>query len=286
MRQLGILQVLLSGFCFGFLGLFGKTAYSYGIAPGEFLALRFLLASLFLGIFVAVKDARLLRLPLKSLFHCVMLGVLGYSVFSSCYFGALRGLSVSLTVLLLYTYPVLVCLGSWLLFGERLARLEWLALPIVCGGLALLVWGDIQVTSSLSLLLGFLSSLFYSVYILASSRWLRGLHPLATTFYIMLSAGLLLALLHLRPALFPLPPTAWIVMGGTALVSTVMAMGLFLAGLQKLKNGEVALLSTAEPITGVLLATVFWGETLLLAQWLGASFVIGGMILVARAGRP
>jgi drug/metabolite transporter (DMT)-like permease len=65
----------------------------------------------------------------------------------------------------------------------------------------------------------------------------------------------------------------------------VMAMSLFLAGLQKLKNSEVSLLSTAEPITGVALATVFWGESLAAAQWLGAALVIGGMLLVARAGR-
>jgi len=285
MRQLGIIQVLLSGFCFGFLGIFGKRAYELGLSPGEFLALRFVLASLMLAAYLAIRDPRLFRIAPVSLGKCLALGILGYAVFSSCFFHALNGLSASLTVLLLYTYPVIVSLGAWALFGERPAKFELLALPLVMLGLALLVWGDMQVRSAVSLLFGLGSAVFYSLYILASSRWLKGIHPLTTTLYIMASAAIALAAVNLRPARFPLPSEAWLVVAATALVATVMAMSLFLAGLQKLKNSEVSLLSTAEPITGVALATVFWGENLSAAQWLGSAFVIGGMLLVAKAGR-
>jgi drug/metabolite transporter, DME family len=283
MRQVGIIQILLSGFCFGFLGIFGKRAYELGLSPGEFLSLRFVLASIILAAYLAFRNPSLFRIAPGSLAKCCVLGVIGYAVFSSCFFYALNGLSASLTVLLLYTYPVIVSLGAWALFSERPARLELLALPIVMLGLALLVWGDMRVNSAASLLFGFGSAIFYSLYILASSRWLKGIHPLTTTLYIMSSAAIALSALNLRPARFPLPEEAWLVVGATALVATVMAMSLFLAGLQKLKNSEVSLLSTAEPITGVALATVFWGEALSAAQWLGGAFVIGGMLLVARA---
>jgi drug/metabolite transporter (DMT)-like permease len=284
MRQLGIIQVLLSGFFFGFLGIFGKRAYELGLKPGEFLALRFVLASLLLASYLAIRHRPLLRISLTALGKCLALGALGYALFSSCFFYALGGLSASLTVLLLYTYPVIVALGAWALFAERPAKFELLALPLVMLGLGLLVWGDMQVRSAASLLFGLGSALFYSLYILASSRWLKGIHPLTTTLYIMSSAALVLSAVNLRPARFPLPGETWLVLGATALIATVLAMSLFLAGLQKLKNSEVSLLSTAEPITGVALATVFWGEALSAAQWLGAAFVIGGMLLVAKAG--
>jgi drug/metabolite transporter (DMT)-like permease len=285
MRQLGILQVLLSGFCFGFLGLFGKKAYELGLNPGEFLALRFLVAATLLGLFLLMRAPTSLRLPLTALVRCVLLGVLGYAVFSSCYFEALGGLSVSLTVLLLYTYPVIVCLGAWAFFGERLGRYELGALPPVCLGLALLVWGEMEVRSGIALVFGFLSSLFYSAYILASSRWLKGHPPFVTAFYIMASAGVVLGLVHFRAGLLPLAPGVIPVVLGTAFVSTLLAMSLFLAGLQKLSNSEVSLLSTAEPVTGVALATLFWGESLTQAQWSGGALVIFGMLLVARANR-
>lgn len=283
MRQVGIIQILLSGFCFGFLGIFGKRAYELGLTPGEFLALRFVLASLILAAYLAARNPKLFRIAPAALARCCVLGVLGYAVFSSCFFHALNGLSASLTVLLLYTYPVIVALGAWALFSERPAKFELLALPLVMLGLTLLVWGDMRVNSALSLLFGLGSAVFYSLYILASSRWLKGIHPLTTTLYIMGSAAIALSLANLRPARFPLPGEIWMVVGATALIATVMAMSLFLAGLQKLKNSEVSLLSTAEPITGVALATAFWGESLAAAQWLGAALVIGGMLLVARA---
>jgi drug/metabolite transporter (DMT)-like permease len=284
MRQVGIIQALLSGFCFGFLGIFGKYAFSGGLQPGEFLAFRFLLAAFFLFLWL-LRTPEKLRVSRRQLFSCIALGVGGYAVFSSCFFFALQGLSASLTVLLLYTYPVVVSLGAWMLFGERLQGLELLALPVVIVGLVSLVWGEMEVRSVLSLGLGLASALFYSVYILASSRLLKGVDPFAATLYILLSAGATLGAWHLRASSFGLHWQVWAVLLGAALVSSLLAMGLFLAALQKLTNGEVSLLSTAEPVTGVILAALVLGERPLPLQWLGGALVVLGMLLVAQAKR-
>lgn len=279
MRQLGIIQVLLSGACFGVLGVFGKWAFESGLKPGEFLALRFLLGAVFLGIWLLITDRQAFRLPKKTLFHCALLGTFGYALFSSCFFLALTGLSVSLTELLLYTYPVMVSLGAALLFHEKLGLYQKIALPMVSVGLAMLVWHDVKIYHPVSLLYGFLSAVFYSVYILASSRLLKGVKPFASTFYINLAAGLILSALHLRPHVADALPQAypWII--GTALIGTMLAMSLFLAGLQKLKSGEVSVLSTAEPVMGVLLAVIFLGERLSLAQLAGGALILTGMII-------
>lgn len=55
-RTLGIIQLLSSGFFFGFLGLFGKQAYEKGLTPYEFLALRYLVAALMMGTYVDRKS--------------------------------------------------------------------------------------------------------------------------------------------------------------------------------------------------------------------------------------
>jgi drug/metabolite transporter (DMT)-like permease len=286
MRQLGIIQVLLSGFCFGFLGLFGKQAYALGLKPGEFLSLRFLIASALLGAFLLLTNPRSLRVSQGELRRCLGLGAFGYAVFSSCFFFALEGLSASLTVLLLYTYPVIVSVGAWVIFRERLSRWECLALPLVAVGLGLLVWGEFEVRSAGALAFGFLSALFYSAYIMASSRFTRGIPPFTAIFYIMLSAGVVLSLVHLRR----MPPSieAWGVVVSAAFLCSVLAMGLFLAALQKLKNSEVSLLSTAEPVTGVILAAIFLGERLLPPQWVGGALIVAGMVLVgySKAKQP
>lgn len=285
-RQVGILQVLASGICFGFLVLFGKWAFALGLTPGEFLCLRFALASSLLFIWLSIMNPKALRLPLKTILHCAALGIFGYALFSSFFFYALQGLSASLTTLLLYTYPVIVSLAAWIFFGEKLSRAARWALPVVSIGLFLLIAAQFQVYAFRALLFGFLSAVFYSLYILASSRVLRNVNPLASTFYIMLAAGLVLSAMHFRPHTYALLPSTLAIVLSTALVGTLAAMSLFLAGLQKLSSAEVSILSTAEPVTGVILAGVFLGERLQPLQWLGAVLILGGMILVGRGKRP
>jgi drug/metabolite transporter (DMT)-like permease len=283
MRQLGLAQIIVSAICFGFLGLFGKSAFAHGLSPGLFLSLRFLVAALFLAPYLWFFREGL-KLPPRDLARCALLGTFGYAAFSSCFFLALKGLSASLTVLLLYTYPVLVCLGAWLLFGEKMRSKQVLALPLVLAGL-LLVWREIRVESFVALGFGLLASLLYSSYILASSRQVKTSDPVTASFYIILSAGIALGLLHLRPGSFALAWNAWPTVLGAATVGTVLAISLFLAALTKLNSAEASLLSVLEPVTGVALAALFLGERLQPAQWLGAVLILTGMVLVATAGR-
>lgn len=285
-REIGIIQILLSGICFGTLGIFGKWAYEKGLTPGEFLSMRFLIGAALLASWLAITDRRSLRLPLKALLHCFLLGALGYAVFSSFFFEALKGLSASLTYLLLYTYPVMVSLGAWIFMGERLHRAQKIALPVVVSGLLLLVWGDFQVYAKSSLLFGFLAAVFYSIYILTSSRVLKNIPAQSSTLYIMLSAGVLLSIFHVRAHTFEILPSAWLVAAGTGLIGSLLAMSLFLAGLQKLTNAEASILSTSEPVTGVIFAAIFLGERMRAEQFLGAALILGAMILIHSSVRP
>lgn len=286
-RKTGIVQILLSGFCFGFLGIFGKLAYTNGLSPGELLSLRFSLGGLILWLALALFRPRSLRLKGKEIVACLVLGVLGYAIFSSCYFQALKGLSASLTVLLLYTYPLIVAVGAWLCFGEKIARNRWLALPLVMAGLMLLIWGDFKVLDPEALLFGLASAFFYSLYILASSRWLKNADPLAAVTYIQLSAGFVLSLMYWRDLgrFQDVVTHNWLLLLGVALIGSVFAMSLFLAGLKKLKNWEVSVLSTSEPVMGILLAVAFLGESFTLTQVFGAGAVLGAFVLVALPGR-
>src|SRR5690606_26669694 len=128
------------------------------------------------------------------------------------------------------------------------------------------------ISNNISLLFGFGSALFYSGYILVSRGRLKQTHPLGSTFYIMLAAGVALGAIHLHSfsRLQEIVANAWPVLLAISLISTVLAMALFLSGLRKLSGAETSLLSTTEPVTSILLASVFLGETLLPLQIIGA----------------
>lgn len=286
-RTFGILEIIASGITFGFLGLFGKAAYQAGLSPGELLSFRFLFASILLGVFLAFKNPKLLKVPKEVLIKSLCLGIFGYAIFSSCYFQALKGLSASLTVLLLYLYPVMVSLGALYLFKEKMSPAAWVALPITCAGMALLVWGDMNVQQPISLLFGVGSAVFYSIYILASRKWLSGVAPLSSSLYIQIGTAVALILFNFHFNLEGIQRSqeiianAWHILIGISLLSTILPMLLFLSGLKKLTSSETSILSTTEPLTAIFVAGLFLGEQLTSVQYLGAVFVIAALILTS-----
>jgi drug/metabolite transporter (DMT)-like permease len=285
-RKAGIIQVALSGLFFGCLGVVGKSLFAHGVTAGELLALRFTLSALVLWPVIWIRLPGEWRLEPRQIAVCAGLGVAGYALFSSCFFMALGGLSASLAVLLLYTYPVMVAAFAWVFWGDRIPRSKWPAIPMAMLGLVLLVWGELSVERYGALLLGVASAVFYSVYILASSRCLKRIHPLVSVTYILTFGGIALAAIHLRSAghVLGLIQANWLAIAVMVAVGTVGAMSLFLAGLQKLHPWEVSLLSTLEPLTGVVLATSLLGERLSAVQSLGAAGVLGALVFVSLPG--
>lgn len=282
-RRIGVAQILLSGVCFGLLGIFGKMAYANGITPGEFLGFRFLIGSAFSAILAALINPKALRLSRKQILTCAALGIFGYAVFSSCFFHALKGLSASLTVLLLYTYPLIVSAGAWVFFGEKISGKKIFALPLVMFGLLLLIYGDVQVFNPSAIAFGLAAAFFYAIYILCSSHFLKGADSLASVTFIQLFAGLALGVIYLRDPSrdAAIVHSSWLLLLAAGVICSAAAMGLFLAGLKKLKNWEVSVLSTSEPVSNILLAILFLGESFSVLQFLGAFGILGAFVLVA-----
>ncbi len=282
-----MLEIIASGVCFGFLGLFGKFLLRDGVLPGELLTLRFLAAALIMFFVLLIRQPSKLRYSKDQILSCALLGICGYAVFAFCFFSALQGLSASLTVLLLYTYPAVVALGAWAFFGEKIPREHLLAFPLAGLGLLGLVWGEFSIQSLGALAFGIGASLVYALYILLSSRLLRNLDPMVSAPGIQLFAGLTLGILYLRS-----PTRAWAILEadwhlilGIAVISTALAMSLFLAGLQKLQSWEVSLLSTTEPLMGVALGALILNEALRPVQILGAGAIILSLCWVSLPTR-
>ena len=284
-RTTGIIEILASGFCFGFLGLFGKTALAKGVSSFEFLAFRYLVAAAMMAIIVSVRAKRISALWLggRTITRCLLLGLLGYAVFSSFYFLALERISASMTVILLYMYPVFVAVGGAALFKERVPLNRLPALPMAFAGLVCLVWMDLQVGQTAGLIFGLLAAVFYSIYILLSSHWMKNSDAMASTFWIQLGAGITLfaySFTSISRSAFVLQ-VAWLQIILIAFVCSVLAMWLFLSGLLKVQNWEASLLSMAEPITAVAVGVLILGETLGALQWIGAALVLSALALVS-----
>lgn len=284
-RQIGFIQVIFSGACFGALGFFGKKAYELNITPGELLALRYSLSAFLTGLIILATNPKTLLLNRFHLISSIFLGIFGYALFSSLFFMALQGLSASLSVLLLYTYPVMVALLSQFILKEQLGKLGVYALIIVSIGIIGLVWGEWAISRPEFLLYGTGAAFFYALYIMYSRKYLSDVPAMPSSFYVQLGAGVILTLIHFRNFERPafILTNHFLLIISMAVICSLMAMTLFLAGLRRLTSSETSILSTTEPLFGVLIAALFLGEKLTCVQIVGGGFILIGMVLIAKS---
>ncbi len=282
LRKLGFIQIILSGVCFGALGFFGKKAYAVSILPGELLALRYSISAILTGLLILITNPKSFFLSRFELISSLLLGIFGYALFSNMFFIALSGLSASLTVLLLYTYPVMVSFLSQYILHETLDRKSYMALLLTTLGMLGLVWGEWSVSDEKYILIGIGSAFFYSLYIMYSRKYLRNIKALPSSFYVQLGAGFILSAIHFKDSQrpFEILQSHGVLVISMAIICSLMAMTLFLAGLRHLTSSEASILSTTEPLFGVIIAILFLGEKLTLLQFLGGSLILLGMILL------
>ena len=227
-----MLFCLASGAAFGAMAVFGKLAYAEGATVGTLLALRFLFAS---GLFWLGGAARRMP-PARDIAIGLGLGAGGYALQAGCYFAALERIDASLLALLVYTFPALVAIGAVALGRERLSRRRAASLVVASGGLALVVAGGIGALDPLGAALGLAAAVLYATYILVSDGLSRACRRCALAALVCTGAAVALtisaALLgEFRPGELSAAGWGWIVC--LAAVSTVGAIGLFFAGLQR-----------------------------------------------------
>jgi drug/metabolite transporter (DMT)-like permease len=288
MPMRGILLCLASAAAFGAMGVFGKRAYDEGATVGTLLAVRFAVAGLVLcG--AAVATGALRGLARRDVALAVGLGAIAYSAQAGAYFAALARIDAGLLSLLVYTFPAIVAVAAAAVGRERAGRRTAAALGLSSAGLALVVAGaGAGALDPLGTTLGLAAAGVYAAYVLVSERVAQRLGPLALAALVCAGAAVTLTVAaaaagELRPADVSPAGLGWL--AAIALVSTVGALALFFAGLPLVGPTAASILSTAEPVTAVILAFAVLGDTLGPVQLAGGALVLAAATVLALA-RP
>jgi drug/metabolite transporter (DMT)-like permease len=287
----GILLCLASAASFGAMAIFGKLAYEQGATVGTLLALRFVLAAVLFWALVVVtgRGRRVLQLARRDALGALALGAFGYSAQAGAYFLALKRLDASLLSLLLYTFPAMVTVAAIALGRERPTWRTGGALGLASAGLVLVLAGAAAgALDPLGTALGLGAAVIYTTYILSSSALAARIDPVVLSALVCTGAATTLtvastALGDLRPGALSAAGFGWL--AGIAVVSTVAAVSLFFAGLRRVGATTASIVSTAEPVTTVLLAFLVFGETLGAVQLLGGALVIGAVVVLSSPAR-
>lgn len=277
---MGFLWITLSAAGFGSMAIFAKFAYAEGVSLSTLLFLRFAIAG---ALLIAIMFFARLRWPRgRSLLALALMGGVGYVGQSYCYFASLQYASAGVTALLLYLYPALVSLLGWWVLHRPLSGARIAALALALIGCAMTVAGAMHGTAP-GILLGLAAALIYATYILVGERVTRGFGPVQSSAVVILSAAVVYAGAWLAEGGgLPQTTTGWIAASGIALFSTVLAILGFFAGLARLGAADASTASTLEPVTTILLAAVFLGESLSPMQWAGGAIILVAVVLIAR----
>jgi DME family drug/metabolite transporter len=248
-----------------------------------------------LTILVASKGWQRIKLPMRDLAYCFLLGTLGVAVSNYFYYVAIQRTNVATAIIVQYTAPV------WVLFyvvargQQKLSLQKVIAVALAVAGIILVIGiagtkandrGAFRLDSYglFAALLASFSFAFYNVAghsILARyDRWRVLVWTLAAAaaFWLIVNPPWKIAAAHYAPA-------QWLFLFIFSMISVLGAFSLYFLGLQYLEPTRAIIASCLEPVFSILLAALLLGEVLRPIQTLGIVFVLAAIVIVQRPSR-
>lgn len=278
----GFLLVLLSAVAYGLQPLFARYAYAGGADPVGLLLARFLIAALVLLAFLCLRGIALPNWKLTG--QNLVLGV-GYGLAALGYYSASHSTSVSLAVILMFSFPAFVTAISIVYLGERTSPLKLLSLLLALSGVLLAT--GLSLHGELGgVLWALFAALAYGASIIYGTHRIRHAQPLASAAIVLLGCALTFAMAALvGEARLPAGAPAWWATLGLALFATIVPVVAFLAGSPHIGSSAAATLSTLEPVVAVSIAVLLIGEPISAGVLSGGLLVVVAAIILSRQDR-
>jgi len=284
-KRLGFILVFMAGVCWGSAGVLSKLLMNLGFTPEVVAMYRVLLGfTLLLPIFLVFKF-NLLKVEKRQLIFLALGGAIGVALGIIAYFYAVKLISASIAVILLYTYPVFVLIFSRKFLGEKVTRLKVLAAVLVLIGCFLTVKGYNLPSVKLNfagILIGLVSSLSFTFYTILSRFMLSNISEETVTFYTLGFGGVILLMLNILTgnASPILNVKFWFLILLLAIIPTVLAFTFFIFGLKNVEAGRAGVYTTSEIISALILAYAILGERLEVLQLIGALVVFFSILII------
>jgi len=218
-----------------------------------------------------------------------VLAILGF-LFACCaltLYASFNYMDAGLASTLLFLYPLEVAIIMAIFFKERLTAKIGVAIALSLAGIGLLYRGGEggAALSTVGLILVFLSSLTYAIYIVVVNKADLKMGSLKLTFYVMIFCLLFLLLYSVTfgSGFPPVLPSAsawgWAFMLG--FVPTVLSLVFMAKAVKIVGSTPTAIMGGLEPLTAVVIGVCIFGETLTTRLVLGIILVLASVVVLA-----
>jgi len=280
-RLIGVLLVALSAACFGTNAIFAHLAYNAGTNSVTFLFIRFLIASPLMFLIMRARGRTIPRG--KLLVSLALIGGIGLSGTTLCFYTAIQLAPVNLVIVIAYMYPTIVTLLSAMFLRQPITGHKIAALLMTFIGILFTI-GLNGGGYFLGIILAIITAIFYSLYLIFGSLSIQKAGPFSASTVIILSSTIIFGVMvSVQGPQLPVNLSGWLAIFAGAMISTVLGLVTFFAGLKRIDTANAAIISTFEVVVAVALAIIVLGETISLPKILGACMVISAVAILAKS---
>jgi len=290
-RAVGVALAVAGVIAFSFRPILIKLAYAYVRDPVTLIGLRMVFSAPFFLLAALWRRGSQAPISRRDGWAIVALGALGYYFSSFVDFLGLQYIAAGLGRLLLFLYPTLVVVLSWLVLGKPAGARELFALAVTYAGTALVLahaLGGQNENLPLGAALVFAGAVGYAFYLVFGSQVIQRVGSMRFTAYALLVASVLcvaqfLVLRPLEALALPWPVYAYAIT--MAVFSTVAPTFMTAEALKRIGANQVAILGALGPVSTIFFGFVGLDERMTWLQLVGTVLVLGGVVLVTLKPR-
>ena len=281
---IGYILVILSAFLFGCMGLITVNIYNQNISKPSAVLLRNMLALPVLAV-LALTQNKTLKVPLKALPSISVFAIMGCCVTPLLLFIGYDKIGAGTTTVFHFIYPAVVVLLSMVFLKKKLSLGTGIAVLLCIVGIGLFY--DPNSEKGLNLtgcIVALASGITYAIYVVLLSVFkYKEVAGFRLSFYISLICTIVMLVFCLvtNTLTFPTNLLGWGLCILLALVISVGAVVLFQKGTFIIGGERASILSTVEPITGVVTGYLFLHEKMTVEMIIGSVIVVIASILIA-----
>ena len=278
---LGLALILVACCLLSIISTFARLAYQSGATPTTLLWLRFASFTLVIGALLILRRRRL-RLTGRQLAGTGVMA-LGMMMNSIGYLGSVAYISIGLSVVLFYTFPLITVALSALIGAEKPSLVKLICVLGAFCGVALASYNAIGGRFDwLGVVLILIGALGFALAIVYGNAKMQGIPPLTMNLWMNVWMVTVMS-----AAIFLIPTTQQVLgafiwpSGGLAWFGTVAATGCYILGfscffaaVQLLPPSQTGIMMNLEPIIATTSAMLVLGEKTVPLQWLGMAVII------------
>lgn len=266
----GFLFAIAGTMLFSLKSIFIKLAFMEGIDTTTLMFLRMSIAFPFYIIVLLyalrTRPEKATQLNVNNISVTIILGFFGYYLASYLDFESLQHISAQLERLVLFTYPIIVAILSWIIFREKITIKIFFSMILSYAGVGFLFFNE-SGTGNENLVLGTVlvggAAFFFSLYVIFSKALISKLGSLIFTSIAMSTALVFIVIQFVATrelSSLDVSPRIWFLSFLLAIFCTLIPSFLTAEAINRIGATKMSITGSIGPVFTIFIAVVFLSE--------------------------